>query len=477
MKNPCLLVAAAAALLAASSPAPATEAARLEPAADCAAAAAIDGARCAILHVPEDRGMVRGRTVPLHFAVVPGEDPTADPILFIAGGPGQSAIDVMPAALPDIRAVDRRRDVIFLDQRGTGRSNPLGCADGFELLEGGPDSPAFVQCVAALRERAALDRYGTADAVADIEALRVALGRPRLTLLAGSYGTRVAVAYMRDHPRRVRAAILRAAAPLDFNIIAGGIAAADSELGRVLDECEADAACNSAFPRLEERLWAMSARLAASPEAVSLTGPDGTGEAFAVTSTLFHQTLYALLLSAPTRQQIPLIIATAEQRGFQPLAPLLGQVRHQLYGALPIGMYLGVVCAEDAPRIGAQGIAAGRTPLIANGVKLAEACRGWPVPPAPAAANVQPRLATPTLVLTGALDPATNAAEADRLAERLSRGVHVIVPATAHGPLFPECVRADVARFLEGAPVEGVRPDCSSTALPPFALPPAARAG
>ena len=467
----CFLIAAAAAALVAAAPAEAG----LEPA-ECAVAAAPQGASCGVLRVPEDRSRPGGRELELHYVIAPGSDRALEPILFIAGGPGQSAIDVMPAVLADLRAIDPRRDIVFLDQRGTGRSNPLGCEQGFELIEQGPGSAPFEACVAALRAHADLGRYGTADAVADLEALRSALGHERVNLVAGSYGTRVALYYMREHPGRVRSAILRAAAPLDFNILAGGIAAADAELGRVLDECAAEAACAAAFPGLEDRVRALAARVAAAPETVTVQGADGAARSFEVNDTLFQQMLYALLLAAPSRQQLPLVVATAERAGFQPLAPMLDQIRRQLYGGIPVGMYLGVVCAEDAPRIGPEGIAPGRTAITGYAAMLVETCRAWPVEAAAPGHLDQPSLATPTLIVSGTLDPATTAASAGRLAASLERSAHVVVPATAHGPLLPQCVMADAARFLERGSAEGLAPDCSAMALAPFAVPATAAA-
>lgn len=223
------------------------------------------------------------------------------------------------------------------------------------------------------------------------------------------------------------------------------ISSATRELGRIFDECRSDAACDAAYPNLEERLWALSARFEREPETIVLRDAAGAETEVAVT--------------------------TAERGGFQPLAPLIGQVRNQLYGSLPVGMYLGVICAEDAPRLGAGGVPAGRTPLAETGMRLAEACRSWPVAPAPAGHLAQPRLATPTLVLTGALDPATNAASGSRLAEGLDRSVHLVMAATGHGPLFPECARPAVAHLLETGGVEGVAADCSAVPLPPFAVP------
>ena len=430
------------------------------------------GARCGVLNVPEDRAAPNGRSVGLGMVLVPGEDRQAEPIFFIAGGPGQSAIDVMPATLEGLRAVDRRRDILFLDQRGTGRSAPLTCENGFDLLDQGPSSPAFARCVSELRSRADLDLYGSAEAVADLEAARRALGRERVNLVAASYGTRVALFYMREHPERVRAAVLRAAAPLDFNII-GALTAADATLGRVMDDCAANAACAAAYARFEQQVREVSDRLARAPQEIVVRGTGGLEQRVPVTQTLFHQILYALMLTAPGRQQIPYVVSIAAARGFQPLSIVVGQIRNQLYGVLPVGMYLSVICSEDAPRLGQ--LPPGRTPLASTAGKLTQVCDAWPVRARARNHLAQPRLAVPTLILSGEFDPATTVEAAGRLSRRLARSRHIVMPATAHGPMLPECVRAGVRRFLESASVAEATADCSGLRLPAFALPPAAQ--
>jgi pimeloyl-ACP methyl ester carboxylesterase len=432
-----------------------------------------DGARCGTVSVPENPARPRGRRIALNVAVVSGEAPVRrDPLVMIAGGPGQSAVATAPAMLPLLRALDRNRDIVFVDQRGTGGSNPLTCAASFDALIGAEGRAALATCHRDLAARADLSAYGSAQAVRDLESVRAALGYAQVNLVAASYGVRVATLYMRRHPQRVRSAILRAAYGSDFNIVGHGLPAADAELSRVLDECAAAPDCRAAFPRLEERLIDVFAALERSPQTV--TRPDG--RTFQVTAPLFQQALYAMMLSAPTRQSLPLLIHTAATSGFQPLAPALGQVRDALYGSLPFGMYLSVLCAEDAPRLRPGSLPRGRTPLGRLGAELHDMCRIWAVPPAPADEFRTVRLAPPAFVISGLNDPATTAAAARGLMRQLRTGVHVELPGTAHGPFAPDCVREDLRQFLANPalnPQAGRA--CAGLVLPPFALPGAQR--
>jgi pimeloyl-ACP methyl ester carboxylesterase len=312
--------------------------------------------------------------------------------------------------------------------------------------------------------------------VRDIEAVRSAFGYDRLNLVAASYGVRVASAYMREHPRRVRSATLRAAYAPDYNIIRDGLGNADKELGRVIDGCMAEAACAAAFPRLEAQLQALDEKLAHDPARLTVKGANGAQEQILVGRELLQQILYAMLLAAPTRQMLPLIIDTASRKGFEPLAPMVVQVRDALYGALPVGMYLSVVCSEDAARLRPQELPSGRTPLSRSAAVLFRACDAWPKAVVPAAFFTPRKIEVPTLILSGELDPATTVAAANRLAASLPLSRHVVLKATSHGPLFPACATKSVASFIESASVSNAAPDCSGLALAPFAVtPPAAR--
>jgi pimeloyl-ACP methyl ester carboxylesterase len=458
---------------AAAAPAGAAEAPKAEFAASCDVAGASRAAKCGIVRVAEDRSRAGGRQLALAFTLVPGDRSAErrDPILVIPGGPGQSGALVLPLLMADLRAIAGGRDILFLDQRGTGGSNPLDCKDGFEVLNKGPGSSELAACLAALNARADLRHYGSAEAVEDIDAVRGALGYERINLVAASYGVRVASAYMRGHPERVRTALLRAAYAPDYNILRDGIGNADAELGRVLDECKADRSCGAAFPRLEARLNALDERLAKTPARIEVDHPGGGKEEIRIGRELFQQMLYAMLLAAPTRQMLPAMIDTASRRGFQPLAPLVVGVRDALYGTLPVGMYLSVVCNEDSARLRREDLPRGRTPLTEAPGTIFNICAAWPQRSAPASLFGPLNVAVPTLILSGTLDPATTVEAANRLAAMLPRARHIVFEATAHGPFIPGCAVKEVAGFVESASPEGAVPNCSALKLAPFTLP------
>jgi pimeloyl-ACP methyl ester carboxylesterase len=433
-------------------------------AAPCAASGLPEDTRCGTLDVPEDWQNPAGRRIALNVAVVPGRAPrTSAPTFLLAGGPGQGAVELAPAVLADLRSVDPRGDLVFIDQRGTGGSNPLRCPAGFQLLEAGK-AELVRDCLARLGAQASLAHYRTQDAVRDLEFARSALGYDRLNLVAASYGTRLAWAYMRVHPGRVRGAILRAAAPPDFNIVRDGLLNADAELERTIASCAANAACGADYPGLHAQLETVQRRLAQAPERVS--APDGSD--ILVSPELFENTLYGMMLSTGGRAQIPFAISTAAETGFQPLAPILKLVRDQLYGTLPVGMYLSIICAEDVPRTSRAELPVRTFGLVTEASTVFEVCAAWPAGHVETGFFAPVREPIPTLIVSGEFDPSTNAAAGEQLHNMLPRSRHIVVPATAHAPLLPDCVRPLARRLLESGRLPGGAADCSAVTMPPF---------
>ena len=422
-------------------------------------------ARCGTITVPETRGATDGRTIPLRIVVVPATKRVDDdPIVFIAGGPGQGAAELAGFILQQLQGLDEGRDVVFVDQRGTGRSNPLTCSGGFDLLSRSRRNE-LVACVETLRRRANLNAYGTDEAVQDLEQVTTTLGYSRIHLIAASYGTRPALEYMRRHPDRVSTAILRAVAPPGFNIIADGSINAESALIRVLDDCRMDQACAAAAGDVHAHLRAVREKVAANPAGARIVLPDG--KSFMLTEALLGQVLYALMLNADLRQQLPLLLKRAATDGLGVLAPLASTIAEQIYGGVSFGMYMSVVCREDATRTNERQ----RQQLMSvagdPGAIILEACALWPVTPQPARPPVTSDV--PTVLLSGVLDPATPASTGDEAARHLSRARHVVLPATAHMPMVPTCGVVSLREFLTTRAPEAVNLSCAGdTKLKPF---------
>jgi pimeloyl-ACP methyl ester carboxylesterase len=417
-------------------------------------------AQCGTYVVPERRDLENGRTVALRVVVVPPvRRQHEDPIVFLAGGPGQGAAQMAATIVQQLQGIDEGRDVVLIDQRGTGESSPLPCTGGFDLLSPGRRKE-LQACADSLRARSDLNAYGTDDAIVDVEDVRAALGYERVNLVAGSYGTRPALEYMRRYPARVRTAVLRAVVPPGFNIIFDATLNSDAALSRVLEDCAADTACSAASGDVHAHLNKLRAAIANTPGGVTVTLPGP--KTVVLTDTLFLQTVYALLLNADTRQMLPMLLKQATTDGMTTLGSIAGSITDQVYSSVAFGMYMSVVCSEDAPRIDARQREQLHALQGSLGSLLLDACTVWPVTgtatgPSPVTAD------TPTLIISGVLDPATPASAGDEAARHLANARHVVLPATAHAPLLPACGTAAIRRFIDEASVSGVDLSCAGS--------------
>ena len=425
-------------------------------------------AQCGTFTVPEDRALADGRRIALRVVVLQAKQPRRpDPIVFLTGGPGQGATGLAEFVIDQLAGSDEGRDIVLVDQRGTGASNPLTCDGGFALL--GRDRAAdLTACRTTLEQRADLTKYGTPAAVEDLEGLRAAIGYESINLIGLSYGTRVALAYVRRYPSRVRTLLLRAIAPAGFNVITDGGGTAEEAITRVLRDCEADVACGPAFGNLEEPLRRLRAELAREPATVTV---DPSGQKLVVTDLLLTQTMFAMLLSSESRQTLPMLVHRAATQGVQALAPIFADV-NRVFGSVAFGMYLSVICSEDAPRVTSTQRERMRTSTDSLTLALLDACPLWPAAPVPADFHRPVSAPVPSLLFSGALDPATPIGAGDEAARHLPNSRHVLLPATGHAPMLPACARAAIKRFFDAGSVEQVDVSCvGDLKLKPFTVP------
>jgi pimeloyl-ACP methyl ester carboxylesterase len=431
-------------------------------------------ARCGTVSVPESRGRRAGpaRTVRLavaRFSKTGGR--ARDPLFFLSGGPGGAAID--PAVrlfTPAFSSFLDHRDLIVVDQRGTGRSEPsLDCP---------------VRDLAACRARLVrsgidLGAYTTAENAADIDAVRQALGYERIDLLGGSYGTLLAQAVMRDYPTTVRSAILDSPAPLQQRVQLELIAHFEASLRVLFDACQADAACGRAYPNLRATFYDLVARLATTPIRVpgadSAAGPSGH---VTLDGGRFGFLIWQSLYYSEAIPHLPRIVSDTASGHYERLARLIERTR--LPDETSEGMQQSVECAEMAPfmepgplRDAARTIApAMRQAALDEFGDVFDRCRIWNVPAASPRAKEALRSATPVLLLSGAFDPVTPPASARRTAETLTRHFLFVFPDSGHGVFRTSaCARDVVSAFLADPEVSPRVPCLAHLAGPVFTLP------
>jgi pimeloyl-ACP methyl ester carboxylesterase len=426
-------------------------------------------ARCATVEVFEDRQAASGRRIPLAVVVLPatGSPRAADAVFFIAGGPGQAATRSAASVAEEYAATRRTRDVVLVDQRGTGGSNGLPCvpfpATDIRLYLGMPGPEEVRRCRDALSARADLRFYSTEAAVEDLEDVRRALGYERVTLDAGSYGTKVALRYLARFPRRTRAAVLRAVNPPGFRIPLPFAAAGQAALDRLIEDCGRDPGCLRAFPDLRGDLAKVLARLDAGPVPVKVTNP-GTGQIEATTLErgTYVARLHLLLFSSRLASRIPLLVHTAAEGDFSPFAELSVAFGKAIADQIDWGMQLSVLCTEDLPLISREEAEREtRGTFLGPGRILAaqEHCASWPRGTLPPDHGKPVRSDVPVLLISGGIDPATPARYAEDAARTLSRSRLVVIPNGSHVDGGP-CVDAIATAFIAAGNANGLDTSC-----------------
>lgn len=448
-------------------------------------------ALCGSVRRPLDPAAPQGAQIDVHFAVLPAlaRHKRPDPVFFLAGGPGQSAVSLAGLLSAQYTRLGARRDLVFVDQRGTGRSAPLECPqpDPHKPLAELADAQAARERLAACRQALArlphgdLRHYTTTLAMQDLDAVRRALGAERINLVGGSYGTRAGLEYMRQFPQAVRRAVLDGVAPPDMALpLAFGVDT-QAAFEAMLRACEADAACKARHPTLRAD-W--DALLASLPRRVSAPHPvTGLDEPFVLTRELALMLVRPALYAPPLAAGLPHAVSQAARGRLAPLVGLggsLGGGRREL--RLAEGLHFSVICAEDEPRItpAAAAEALRATPFAeANLANYREVCRDWPrgaVPPEFYTVGPAP---APTLLLSGGADPATPTRHGERVAQALgAQARHVVVEQAGHGVLAIGCLRDAAVRFIQAedaAAALAVKTDCAKAVpRPPAWLPPAA---
>lgn len=423
-------------------------------------------ARCATLAVPEDHGSPDGRRIGLRVAVVPAvSDSGAAPLFLLAGGPGQASSEAFTPLLPALREVSQSRDLVLVDQRGTGQSAPLRCPveeESPELTASADEAAlrAWLRgCLASLE--ADPTRYTTPDAARDLEAVRAALGYEQVSLLGVSYGTRLALTYLRLFPERVAALVLDGVVPPDLAIGAAMARDGQAALDKLFAACAADRACAAAFPDPAGDLAALLERLGREPATVTLDDPfSGTPTELTLTRDLVAITIHGLSYAPETAALLPLLLRSAQAGDLRPLAAQILIVSRQLADSVAVGLRSSVLCAEDQPFY--PPAADPQAGYLGDSVtrSFTAICAEWPAAPADPALRTPVAADVPALLLSGERDPVTPPAYGEAVAQTLPNSRHLVAPGQGHNVFFRGCLPGLVARFLEAGSAAGLDVAC-----------------
>ncbi|MGJ5830095.1 alpha/beta fold hydrolase [Streptomyces ossamyceticus] len=418
---------------------------------------ALETARCGTLTVPEDRSRPKGRKITLAVAIVPAATrrPAPDPIVWFAGGPGDDAISEIPLALNG--DLNRDRDLVFMSQRGTYSAVPeLTCPniDAFNaralgLVSNAPSTGRLhVQATRVCRDRVARQgarrsAYDDIESSADYDALRRALGLKRWNVFGISYGTHLALNYMRLHPRGIRSVGIDGVLPPS---IAGGAVtwkAAREGFDGLFAACAEQPDCDARYPRLKATFLRLVRELEARPITTTVTVPVHPEPVKVVLDggALVTWLTSATHVAAGVPRSIDELAHGDPQRIAEQLAG--GRLSPQAMGRVAHGLLYGIFCSQWTPyeseadviRGGRRAFPSFPRSMLANAPQLAwlhDDCRAWDVPAAPPSIRDVTRSDIPTLLLSGGFDAQTAPSNGAYAARTLSRSTAVTVPYVAH---------------------------------------------
>src|SRR5664280_1562145 len=379
---------------------------------DCHVAGIRNGVQCGSIQRPLDPEHPERTTIAIHFVVVPAmaRRKLADPVFMLAGGPGQSAIGVAALTMPLFSRLNNRRDIVFVDQRGTGESAPLLCKDPeegtlAEQSETDRQVRMMAQCKASLlklpyiRSESDLGLFTTSIAVQDLDAVRRELGAERVDIVGASYGTRVALEYLRQFPKSVRRTVIDGVAPPDMALPASFSTDNQAAFDALVAACAAEPACARAHPDLRARftglLQSLPRRITA---AQALSGRD---ETFTMTRDMVLNAVRGALYVPALAAALPAAIDAASHDNFAPLIGLSATLSAKKSSRLAIGMHLSVVCSEDLPRFAASLDMPGADFGGSSSHMYEKVCPTWPRGAVPAAFYTLPKSDSPVLALSG----------------------------------------------------------------------------
>ena len=442
-------------------------------------------AYCGTLKVFENRETKQGRQIDLNIVVLPAlrSDAAPDPLFFLAGGPGQGAAQLAKVVRTIFQRVQTDRDIVLVDQRGTGKSNPLNCLnsedDSLQAIMETNEQAIEKLKVCQAKYDADLTRYTTPIAMDDLDDVRAFLGYDQINIYGGSYGTRAALVYMRQHGDRVRTAILDGVAPPNMRLPLYFPRDTQRAFELLAKDCAADEGCNKAYPNLVERMRALIDRLEKDPPTVTVTHPR-TGERadIKIDARVMANVIVMALYQPVLTTLVPAIVAAAEQNDFQSLLALSS------IGAgggdtpnMAIGMQLSVICAEDAPRNTPGDLMKGSESTLFGKYVMTiqqQACAFWPRGHVDESFYEPVKSAIPTLVLSGEADPVTPPSWGDQVAATLSNSKHVIIGGTGHTAGGTGCGQRIMREFIEEGSPANLDTSCvDKVRRPAFFLSPA----
>jgi pimeloyl-ACP methyl ester carboxylesterase len=433
-------------------------------------------ARCGTYSVPENPDKPGARRLSISIAVIPAANAPAlaDPIVVLQGGPGEDAIGSAAFFAVRFAPLLDKRDLLLVDQRGTGKSGALPCSlysagDPAASLRDLFPVAAVKRCAQRLAARADLTQYTYDRFANDLEQVRRGLGYGALNLYAGSYGTRAAQVYLRSFPASVRTAYLGSAVPIDAANPLPFAKTAQAALEKLFDACAADPACRSAFPKLTEEFGAIFARLDSGGVRVSI--PNRAAKATLSRGRVAEWIRY-MLYRPNTASTLPWMIHRAYAGDWNPVVKDLLADAHDADSELSFGLFFAITCNEDVAFVREQDVAPETEGTFLGDYRVRQqqaACKPWPTAVLPKDYRTPIKSAVPTLFVSGDADGGTPLWYADHVAAGFANHIQVIAKGQGHTE-WSDCIAQLHQRLVRSGSVSGLNPSCPAVARPGFRI-------
>ncbi len=433
-------------------------------------------ARCGTFEVAENPAEPAGRRITLKVAVAPatGKSTEDDPLFFFAGGPGQAASETWVILQPILNKIRKSRDIVMIDQRGTGGSNKLACeSDADQDLNQEIDWDLIrietENCLANIDGDPRM--YTTSIAMGDYNLVREAMGYDKINIMGVSYGTRAAQVYLRLFPQTVRTVTLDSVIPMQLALGQEHAPMLDRAVETVFADCAADDTCNSLYPHHTEELKALFVQLRNQPRQITIINPvSGQPQDMLLSADTLAVAIRFLSYASETQALIPLLVHEALSSG--DLGRLASQailVMTGLNEMLSKGMELSVLCAEDYPFIDMN--ADYSSSLMGNiFLEIIDLqCKVWPHGEVPDGFHQPVVSDVPVLLMSGERDPVTPPHYAAQTAETFPNSVNLVARGQSHSVMGNICLRDITTAFIESGSVDDLDTQCVKNIKPaPF---------
>lgn len=422
--------------------------------------------KCGQLTVPENYQKPDGTQISINFAVLPAIDNSEykTPLLFLAGGPGQAAVELATSLNYVFRDVRKTRDIILIDQRGTGESTALSCEfdavdSVYKTLSKDLDPQEVKDCITQFSGD--VTQFNSENAIRDFDAIRAILGHEKINLYGGSYGTRAGLLYMKMFPDSIDSVVLDSVGPIEVPIGLYG-KSGERSFELLLENCRNNVSCHKAFPDLLVEFQTVKKRLAENPITLNIQHPRvGTPTTFVIDEQKFTGNLRFQLYSVASQSLVPLVINQAFNGNYLPIQGLIS--RNEGERLVYTGLLFNIVCNEDISRVSEKALNADASNLFDG----ASSQFAWqvvcPLFPQyrPSVDFYQPVTADiPTLIFSGNLDPVTPPSNGEYPAKTLPNSHHIVVKNAAHTVAMSTCANKIINEFLTIKEPKGLDESC-----------------